>query len=157
MRVHSVTVCPDRVDVLVEMGDSEPVRTRPEDAVGSRVLALLPELGRHRCENGSGREFADELDDTEVPHLFEHVVLELMARSGSPRTLRGETEWDFKRDGRGVFRVSVEYDDDLVCLGAIKAADKVMAYLLADGARPDVDAEAAKILGLRGVPVEQAC
>ena len=43
--------------------------------------------------------------DTETPHLLEHIAEELMALSGSPRWLKGETAWDFGRDGRGVFRV----------------------------------------------------
>jgi hypothetical protein len=75
--------------------------------------------------------------------------MELMAKAGSPRTLKGETQWDFRRDGRGIFRVSVEYDDDLVCLGAIKVADRVMDYLMDGGACPDLDEEARKLNTLR--------
>ena len=88
-----------------------------------------------------------------MPHLFEHVVLELMAEAGSPRSLKGETAWDFKRDGRGVFRVSLEYDDDLVCLGAIKIADRLMRFVLEGGEAPDARAEARRLAALRDWPV----
>ena len=64
----------------------------------------------------------------------------------------GETTWDFRRDGRGVFRVSLEYDDDLVCLGAVKSADRLMGYMLDGGERPDIGVETARIAALRGVP-----
>ncbi|PKQ19635.1 MAG: hypothetical protein CVT66_08950 [Actinobacteria bacterium HGW-Actinobacteria-6] len=153
MRVSSVTVCADRVDVLVDVGDAEALRTMSDSTIAERALKLLPGLERHVCHNDDDRTFAEELADTEVPHLFEHVVMELMARAGSPRTLKGETSWDFKRDGHGIFRVAFEYDDDLVCLGAIKAASKVMAYLTDGGPAPDTALETARLLSLREVPV----
>ena len=149
MHVQAITVCPDRVDDVVGVSESELMRTAQSHDLNERALGLLPGLGLHECENDAGRSFAEELTDTEVPHLFEHVVMELMAKAGSPRTLKGETQWDFRRDGRGIFRVSVEYDDDLVCLGAIKAADRVMDYLLDGGAPPDLDEEARKLNTLR--------
>ncbi|MDO8847014.1 MAG: hypothetical protein Q7W51_01310 [Coriobacteriia bacterium] len=156
MRVHSVTVCPDRVDVIVRVDAPEVLRTSQSAAVAERALRMLPGLADHRCHNDDDLTFADELADTEVPHLFEHVVLELMAEAGSPRSLKGETEWDFKRDGRGVFRVSLEYDDDLVCLGAIKSAGTLMTYVLEGGDPPDVQAETGRLAGLRGWPAGAA-
>ncbi|KAF0207884.1 MAG: hypothetical protein FD171_1316 [Actinobacteria bacterium] len=151
MRVHSVTVCADRVDVLVDVGDAETLRTTADESIAERALTLLPGLERHTCDNEDSRSFAEEMADTEVPHLFEHVVMELMAQAGSPRSLKGETSWDFKRDGHGIFRVSLEYDDDLVCLGAIKAADKVMCYLTGNGPAPDPARETERLRSLRAV------
>lgn len=152
MRVHAVTVCPDRVDVVVGIDEAGVMRTATAPGVADRALELLPELETHLCHNDTGRSFAEEIADTEVPHLFEHVVMELMARAGSPRSLKGETSWDFRRDGKGVFRVSVEYDDDFVCLGAIKLANRVMGYLLDDGQVPDVAAETGRLRELRARP-----
>jgi len=152
MHVHSVTVCKDRVDVVIRVNDDERMRTTGDDQVVERTLRLLPGLRRHVCENGQGLTFAEEMADTEVPHLFEHVVIELMARAGSPRGLRGETQWDFNRDGHGTFRVSFEYDDDIVCLGAIKTADRVMAHVLEGVEPPDVEAETARLRALRDRP-----
>lgn len=154
MRVHSITVCPDRIDVVVRVEDAEEMRTSVDEHIARRALELLPGLARHRCDNGAGRSFAEELADTELPHLFEHVVLELMAQAGSPRSLRGETAWDFRRDGRGVFRVSVEYDDDLVCLGAIKTADKLVCHLLGKAEEPDLADATRRLLALRGWPAD---
>lgn len=151
MRVHSMTVCADRVDVLVDVGDAEMLRTAADESIAERALILLPGLDRHTCANGDGRTFTEELADTEVPHLFEHVVMEIMAQAGSPRSLKGETSWDFKRDGHGIFRVSFEYDDDLVCLGAIKFANKVMSYLTGGGPAPNPAREAERLRSLRAV------
>lgn len=149
MRVHSVTVCKDRVDVMVRVEDGERMRTGGDEALVGRVLELLPGLDRHVCENDEGVPFSQEIADTEVPHLFEHVIIELMTDAGSPRGLKGETRWDFQRDGHGTFRVSVEYDDDLVCLGAIKLAGKVMDHVLDDAPCPDLPREIGHLRELR--------
>ncbi len=153
MHVRTVTVCEDRIDIVVEVCESEPLRTAGIPEAVDRALALLPGLARHRCRNGTNAAFVDEAADTEIPHLFEHIVLEIMGLAGSPRTLRGETRWDFERDGRGVFRISVEYDDDLVCLGAIKLASGVLAYVIDGQEAPDVPAEVARIADLRAAAV----
>lgn len=154
MRVSSITVCPDRVDVMVAVEDAAELRTSTDPRIARRALELLPGLARHRCENGSEAPFVEEIEDTELPHLFEHIVLELMAQAGSPRSLRGETTWDFKRDGRGVFRVSVEYDDDLVCLGAIKTANALVCHLLGEADEPDIARARQHLVSLRARPTE---
>lgn len=149
MKVHAVTVCPDRVDVVVGIDETGMMRTSSITGIAERALEVLPTLEAHWCDNPSGRPFSEEIADTEVPHLFEHVIMEIMALAGSPRTLRGQTRWDFKRDGKGIFRVSVEYDDDLVCLGSIKLANQVMQHLLGRGDAPDVGSETARLRSLR--------
>ena len=108
------------------------------------ALALMPGLKRHRCECGSAHGIEAELADTETPHLLEHVTLELMALAGSSRALSGRTTWDFDRDGQGVFRVALRYDDDLVALGALKEGVGVTRALLY-GETPDVDACVARV------------
>jgi hypothetical protein len=148
MVVDSVTVGPDFVTAVVRLEPGDPPRTSADPALPGRVLAALPGLARHRCDNGAGRTFTAELRDTELAHLFEHVACELMALAGSPRRLRGETLWDFVRDGRGVFRVSVQFDDDLVAIGALDAARRVVAAMTAD--EPvDVAAEVRRLRELR--------
>lgn len=145
--VRAVTVHPGfvEVDLLVAAG-----RRRTDAEVARRTAEALPGLARHRCLNDDARTFAEELADTETAHLFEHVALELMALAGSPRSLQGTTVWDFARDGVGSYRISLEYDDDLVCLGAIKAAVPFVSYALGDACRPDIAAEAGRLASLRG-------
>jgi hypothetical protein len=157
--IEHVDVSPDRVEALVRVPEGEPFRTSLSPGVAERALALLPGLARHTCENGTARGIVAELADTETPHMLEHVAFELMALSGSPRTLRGETSWDFSADGRGVFRVRLGYDDDLVALGALREAVGVGEWLLmpSSAEEPDVAAivSALKDLRAREVPEKQ--
>lgn len=150
MRVERVTVFPEAVEARVVFTPPDELRVSAYPHAGLRVMKLLPGLRGHRCDNGDGRPFGVELLDTEVAHLFEHAALEIMAMAGSPTTLRGTTSWDFATDGRGVFVVRIAYDDDLVALGALKAAEDVVRWALSgEGAAPDVEAEAHRLKGLR--------
>lgn len=147
MRVESVSVGDRSLTAVVRFEPGEPLRTDP--AVASRALALLPGLARHHCDNPAGAVFAAEARDTEVAHLLEHVACELMALAGSPRTLHGETSWDFVRDGRGAFHVTLQFDDDLVALGALKASAEVTDALVCGTEPPDVDAIVERLCAVR--------
>jgi cyanophycin synthetase len=156
--VERIDVAPDRIEAVVRVPAGKPFRTSASPGLVDRALGLLPGMARHTCDNGSAHGIVAELADTETPHLLEHVAFELMALSGSPRTLRGETAWDFSEDGRGVFRVRLGYDDDLVAMGALRAALGVCEWLLAlspVAEKPDVQAIAAELMALRGPPADR--
>lgn len=145
LRLERLTVEPARVFALVRVCEPLPLRTSAIPGFAQRLLDTLPGLRRHACDNDAGLTFAQELADTELPHALEHVAEELMALSGSPRTLRGETSWDFATDGRGVFRVVLEYDDDLVALGALKAARELLEALATGEATFGIEAEVERL------------
>lgn len=149
--IERIEVAPERVEALVRVMDRAYARTSVRADLPRRALEILPGLSRHTCENGSAHGHVAELADTETPHLLEHVASELMALSGSPRTLRGETAWDFAADGPGVYRVRLAYDDDLVCLGALRNGLDVVEWLLDPTAeRPDVNRVVEELGVVRG-------
>jgi hypothetical protein len=149
LHIRSVTVGPDTVEAVVVFEAGEPLRTSDMPGGPTTVLRLLPGLRGHRCDNGLGATFAEEIADTELAHLIEHAALEIAALAGSPVTLKGRTSWDFVADGPGVFRVSLEYDDDLVVLGALSVATDVVRAAFSDAPAPDVEAEARRLRGVR--------
>lgn len=109
--VGEVTDLGDRLEAVIRITDPNSVRTRAFPGLSDALLERLPGLRRHRCESGSAHGIAAELSDTELPHMVEHVALELMVLAGAPRSLRGQTTWDFSTDGRGVFRVAIACSD----------------------------------------------
>ncbi|MDR3687375.1 MAG: hypothetical protein P4L93_10510 [Coriobacteriia bacterium] len=148
LTIGRIDVAPGALEALVR---AEPAfaRTSVSPALAQRALALLPGLARHTCENGTSHGMIAELSDTETPHLLEHVAVEIMALSGSPRSLRAETSWDFATDGPNVYRVRLAYDIDLVALGSLREGVSVVDWLMGLPAeKPDVDAIVA---GLRAV------
>ncbi len=136
--ITHIQVGETELEAIVRVSDARYLRTSAVPGLPAAALALLPGLERHRCENDAGARFVDELRDTETPHLLEHLTVELMALAGSPRSLPARTSWDFARDGQGVFRVRVAYDDDLVALGAIKEANGIVDWLFGVAEEPDV-------------------
>jgi hypothetical protein len=142
VRIESVTVGSDTVDAVLRFEPGEALRTSEVPGIPEAILTELPGLRGHRCDNDAGVRFPEELRDTELAHLVEHAALEVMAMAGSPVTLRGATAWDFARDGRGVFRVRLAYDDDLVALGALRFACALVDALAHGESVPDADADA---------------
>ncbi len=152
-----MSVDQEYVEAVVRVLDPVLEHTRNVPGLAMRALEILPGLRRHTCENGSAHGIAAELGDTETPHLLEHLAVELMALSGSPRTLKGETSWDFAADGEGVYRVRVAYDHDLVALGALKAGAGIVDWLFAEKLharpeptlQPDIDGSVEALRRLR--------
>jgi len=143
-------VDPERIEAVVVFAEGEATRTAEVEGAAHRALTLLPGLRGHRCDNAAGKRFSDEVSDTELAHLLEHVALELMVLAGSPDTLRGDTAWDRSADGPGVFRVRVAYDDDLVCLGAIRLAERIVTWSLSGSdSAPDVVSGSRRLKELR--------
>jgi hypothetical protein len=150
--IDRVDVADGRLEAVVRVSDPAYLRTSAVPGLPDRLLSVLPGLERHRCENDAHRRFRDELADTETPHLLEHVSEELMALAGSPRWLKGETVWDFGRDGRGVFHLVLAYDDDLVALGSLKEGSAIVDWLFGQVPRVDLDAAVHRLRDVRRLP-----
>jgi len=70
-----------------------PVMTTTLDV--SPLFERLDGLRRHRCDNGAHRSFPMEARNTEVAHLLEHLLVELLAQSGAARAqIQGATNLD---------------------------------------------------------------
>ncbi len=155
--IDRLEVGPERVEAVVHTSDPALTRTSAVSGIAEKALELLPGLARHTCENGSAHGMVAELADTEIPHLFEHIVVECMALAGSPRTLRAETSWDFARDGQHVYRVRFAYDNDLVALAAMRGALGIVDWLAGVSAdKPDIAGIVEALCAARVSPAMRA-
>jgi len=149
VRIERLEVGPKEIEVLLRFDPGEPLRTTEVPGLAGTLLRALPGLKGHRCDNGADLSFRQEAADTEIAHLIEHATLEIMAMAGSPDALRGTTAWDFAADGRGVFRVRIEYDNELVAIGSLRCAvEWVRAFAMGEQA-PDAEGEARRLRRLR--------
>lgn len=144
----SIEVGGSRLEACVRVADGRYERTSSAPGLAERASRLLPGLARHTCRNPAGDRALREFADTETPHLLEHVAVELMALAGSPRSLQAETSWDFTQDGPGVYRVRLEYDDDLVALGALREAAGIVEWLLKCGAAAEAESAPPDVGGI---------
>lgn len=149
LRIEAVEVGERRLEARVRVDAAGALTTRAWPGMADRLWSLLPGLARHSCHNDGGVSFREELADTQLAHCVEHVAAELMALAGSPRNLRGETRWDFSADGPGVYRVALEYDDDLVALGALRESVAIVEWAALEDREPPSPSNIAQ--GLRGL------
>lgn len=116
----------------------------------SRVLAVVPTLAQHACVNERGTTFAAVMDCTPLPHLLEHLVVDLQVRAEAGQWLAlsgvaaeapphvagathghpivGTSEW--LDEAAGIARIDVSFADDLVALRAMRDSVAFLNKLL---------------------------
>ncbi|HEX8923115.1 MAG TPA: hypothetical protein VF810_02585 [Patescibacteria group bacterium] len=70
----------------------------------------LPGVLKTKCFNENNLCFEEEVKNTEIAHLFEHILLEnlyqIKIREGFRNVMyRGDTSWNWKKDKRGIFHI----------------------------------------------------
>lgn len=119
----------NKVKLVVEMPDPNRCSTEHAPHIPRLLFKLFPHLARHRCDNENGYTFRKESRATEIPHLFEHLIIELQGHVQKTRILKGETQWNWRIDPRGRFHVYVDYENEMLVLGAIRLAERIMNAL----------------------------
>lgn len=144
MKVKEIHLtCRKRLHLVVQCPSWRAVRTGDAPHLPRALLQLFPDLTLDQCENDFGLSFEEECEDTEIPHLFEHLVMEMQNQALAPRkALTGVTYWDWTVDPRGCFHVEVDYENEYVAIGAVRLAEKLINAI--DQRRPealDLDTE----------------
>ncbi len=93
----------------------------------------LPRVLKTECFNSRNLPFSVEVRNTEVGHLFEHIMLThlcqfKLARGWEEAVFNGETVWNWKCESRGSFRIYIDVGLDDAFIFS-KALDKSI-YLL---------------------------
>lgn len=110
-----------RVICLMRVAPGFPRLTSP--ALAACAQAAFPDLPRHACVNDVGDTFGAVMDATSIPHLLEHLVIDLQTRaapSDAATVYVGTTRWVDELAGRA--RIEVSFTDDLVALRAFRDA-----------------------------------
>ena len=133
LSVKVTEICVDpasrRIRMTVEMPDPDRFLTSQVPHLPKMLFRLFPHLAHHKCDNGNGYTFRRECRATEIPHLFEHLIIELQAQAQPTEVLRGETQWNWRVDPRGRFYVYVDYENELLAIGAIRLAERIILAL----------------------------
>lgn len=121
LAIERMTVRADRLVCDVVLAPGAPRSTTP--ALIARVCVAHPNLPRHACVNDEGDTFAAVIERTSLPHLLEHLVIDLQVEATAPNddaVFVGTTEWIDEFAGRA--RIEVSFTDDLVALRAFRDA-----------------------------------
>ena len=136
----------NKVKLVVEMPDPDRCTTESAPHLPRSLFRLFPHLAHHRCHNGNGYSFRREAKATEVPHLLEHLIIELQAQAQHHDQIKGETQWNWRVDPRGTFHVIVEYENEQLVLAAIRLAERIVNSLDSDAVESiDLDRELERL------------
>lgn len=120
-----LSVLPDRIEAEVRVLDPAYRTTSPE--LIAQVLIQFPTIPFHTCRNEAGPTFSAVMENTSLPHLLEHLVIDIQTRAHAERedeatdpVFTGTTQWSVTM--RDVAIVCVSFYDDLIALGAFKQA-----------------------------------
>lgn len=77
-----------------------------------KLEAFYPEVLETQCFNEGNLPFYEEVQRTEMGHLFEHILIErifqLKKEMGFKRIcVRGYTDWNWKKDEWGTFHITI--------------------------------------------------
>lgn len=91
---------------------TDPVNTAEFPYTFDLLQNYLPSVLTTECFNDQNLPFCQEVKNTELGHLFEHILLEYMcqlkiAKGHRSAAYAGRTRWNWKRDPRGLFHIHI--------------------------------------------------
>ena len=118
--VTDIRVRRDRLVLTVALAGGTPRETTPE--LAKALVNAVSTLPEHACVNDCGPTFGAVLASTSLPHVLEHLIIDVQARASAPATptFVGTTTWLDR--SASIARVEVSYTDDLIALAAVKQA-----------------------------------
>jgi hypothetical protein len=132
LKVTEITfLSSQRARLVVEIPETDSSTTSEQPRIPRILFKLFPHMAAQRCHNDDGYSFRREAQATEIPHLFEHLILEIQdqVRRGVGIPFTGETQWNWTIDPRGRFYVSVDYENEVVALASIRLAERIINAL----------------------------
>lgn len=93
----------------------------------------FPGVLETKCYNKENLPFCEKVKDTQIGHLFEHVLLQILAEENN-KHFRGVTEWDWREGkdplGKYYITVSVSQNEMHLLNKALQKAVELIEQLL---------------------------
>lgn len=100
--------------ILTQEIHNSATTTKDLPSTFSVLNQTIPSIFDNYCYNQNKYSFKKEVKNTEVGHLYEHLILENLKifkiDSCGKADVRGETHWDWIKDKKGTFNIVVYSD-----------------------------------------------
>ncbi|HEY8108637.1 MAG TPA: hypothetical protein VIF43_01355 [Patescibacteria group bacterium] len=126
MEISAITFFPRHTRITIRFHHS--LYSSQVDQLRAHLLDMLPSLREHLCYNRSGLPFTEELEDTELGHVFEHVMLAILERRGLCAS--GQTTWNWRRDPIGTYHVTIATGKKHLVKESVLVAQAILTNLL---------------------------
>lgn len=116
-----------------EVAIPDPARRYCTPRLANRARTAFPDIVKHACVNGVSDKFVAVMDSTSVPHLLEHLMIDIQVhddRAEADASFVGATEW--LDESAGTALVQVSFTDDFC---ALQALNKSLDFLNAELSR----------------------
>lgn len=97
----------------------------------------LPSILISDCFNDKNLAFSQEVKETEIGHLFEHILLEYLCllkidQGFEEAEFCGTTNWDWQHDERGTFHITIDsgLNNSSIFLEAVNLTINLMTAIL---------------------------
>jgi len=101
---------------------------------------LAPKVLHTTCFNEDNLPFCEEVKSTELGHLYEHILLEVLVRLKTVRfrqnaTYQGVTSWNWYKDEPGTFQIEVDIGESekFLLFQAILETNRIVDLILENG------------------------
>lgn len=106
----------NRVHIVMQL-NTEIVNTQFLPKTRAILEAQFPGVLHTACFNEQNLPFSEEVKQTEIGHLFEHILLESlcvekMALGYEQACFNGRTDWNWQKEKRGKFHIFVDGVED---------------------------------------------
>ncbi len=102
------------------------------------IKEICPSVLKTKCFNSQKLPFSREVVNTEIGHLFEHILLDSLCSEkiklgAIEACYKGKTKWDWEIFPKGFFEISIGLGDtdEAMLLGSIAQTAQLMESILA--------------------------
>lgn len=126
LSVEKITVYPNRLVIVVQCAPNWHY-TNPH--LARQIAEKFPLIGQHACVNEQGPCFSAVMQHTPLPHLFEHVVVDILVQQATceQNVFMGTSEWTDRPAGKACVHIS--FENDLAAIAAVKQAQECINEL----------------------------
>lgn len=101
-----------KASARIKMLSTDPISTEGLPYTFDILKTFLPSVLTSECFNDQNLPFHKEVKNTEIGHLFEHILLEYMcqlkiAKGNKYASYSGRTRWNWQADPRGMFHIHI--------------------------------------------------
>lgn len=121
------------LDLVMKVTKEKHVNTRLLPLTAPVLAEHLPSIFKCECFNYANKSFIDESKNTEIGHLFEHIMLEYLCmgkleNGHADAVYEGTTNWNWEKDPIGTFYINIKvgFEDLLIIKSAF---DKTVCLL----------------------------
>ncbi len=140
---YTLAISQNRASILIKMSMATAhFHTNHFPSTFAILEEYLPGVLKTKCFNKNNYSFDREVLNTEIGHLFEHMILEVLCelkleKGHKSAVFRGLTQWDWKKDEKGTFNITLYADtaDWDLFPKALEKAEMILAKILASPIR----------------------